>query len=53
MPIIQKMAGHILNAPTAKLNNVYKKYKSSKFQETASTAEKSANILKNIINFAF
>lgn len=53
MPIIQKLAEHILNAPTAKLNNVYKKYRLAKCQEVAATAEASADILKNIINFAF
>lgn len=53
MPIIQRLAEYILGAPTAKLNNVYKKYKSGKFQEIALIAENSPDVLKNIINFVF
>lgn len=51
LPIIKKLAEHILMAPTAKLNNVYKKYRSNKYLDVAKTAEKSADILQNIINF--
>lgn len=52
MPVIQTLAEDILNAPTAKLNNIYKKYRSSKLQEIAQAAESSTVVLQNIINLA-
>lgn len=52
MPIIHILAEDILNAPTAKLNNIYKKYRSNKLQEIAQLTEKSAIVLENIRNLA-
>lgn len=52
MPVIRKLAEFIIDAPTSKLNNVYKKYRANKFQEVATSAEKSVNLLENIINMA-
>lgn len=53
LPIIQHLAEYVVNAPKAKLKNVYNKYKSKKHQEIALTAEKSADVVQNIINLFF